>query len=795
MNWIPYENLTEEQKQAVQKKWERMASESGNFDFTFFDSGAPNEFRMRSATDGKPVSERPPTVSMEAILRVPRAVLLPSPLNPRKTFSPEYLGELAASIRANGILNAILVRPWKGEGKLAGIAYEIVAGECRWRASELAGLDQVPVVVRDISDVKMLELMLTENMKRQDLTPLEEMAAFARMLEQRDEAGAPIYNQTRLAEKIGVAENYVRQRLMLSRLTAVGRKALTEGKLSFSTARVICQCPASVVAKVEDEVLHPKKYDQWCDSDEPLTAEEATEVIQERYIRDLSKPPFELSSPSLIPVHTNAAGERLDGGPCTDCPWNSANQADGQEQARTGKRGRPSGSSKYCLNVPCFSRKVEINVASRLEKAKANGAKILSDKEAEKVVYESGQLRYGTPYVKLSEKPGFEDLANGVKEKKVPTWKKLVSGESAPPLVIAVDGHGHIHELVERKLALEAARLNGNEKLLSLGSGRGRSLQEEDVKAQKKAEREKQRERERYSNAVMAALVGAVEEEGAGGAAFWEAMRAIARRHAGSVGCIYFCKRRGIDRGKDVYDVVFEALKKKENSALAGMIVELLFAQDWAWAQSPNAGGNEVPDNALPLLKHYEIDLAAIKKQVKEEAKAEAEAKKMPKGKAKKAKKDEQPVAAAAEPSESIERVKDLPDEDWERVVKAIRDAGVSGIKVKEISTNLHLPHPRVYTMIVTKGIGPESRIEKCGPSTFRIKQPAITPEEIESLMTWCAEKKVQIDRLPKAPGVQPSLLASLQEELGLDYDSALAVCDRFVDWRDEKSKNEKGEL
>src|SRR5215469_15307772 len=106
------------------------------------------------------------TVSIDAIA--------PNPVQPRTVFQPERLEELAASIRANGIIQPLIVRR-------AGQSYQIIAGERRWRAARLAGLAEVPIVVQDVADRQMLELALIENIQREDLNPIETAHAYERL--------------------------------------------------------------------------------------------------------------------------------------------------------------------------------------------------------------------------------------------------------------------------------------------------------------------------------------------------------------------------------------------------------------------------------------------------------------------------------------------------------------------------------------------------------------------------------------------------------------------------------------
>ncbi|HXB72584.1 MAG TPA: ParB/RepB/Spo0J family partition protein [Candidatus Acidoferrales bacterium] len=124
---------------------------------------------------------RPPTVPPapapareETALDVPIDSIDANPLQPRKVFQGERLAELAQSIRANGIIQPLVVRK-------AGDRYQLVAGERRWRAAKLAGIQEVPIVVRDIPDERLLEITLVENIQREDLNPIETAVAFTRM--------------------------------------------------------------------------------------------------------------------------------------------------------------------------------------------------------------------------------------------------------------------------------------------------------------------------------------------------------------------------------------------------------------------------------------------------------------------------------------------------------------------------------------------------------------------------------------------------------------------------------------
>ena len=164
---------------------------------------------------------------------VPQAVplddLLPNPQQPRKCFSTQQLEELAASIQAQGILQPLLVRPLQGvPGK-----YEIIAGERRWRASQIAGLATVPVMVRDLNDQEALLVALMENLQREDLAPLEEAQGMQQL---KDEFGL---SQEDVARQLGKSRSAVANALRLLSLPEKAREDLAEGRISAGHARAL----------------------------------------------------------------------------------------------------------------------------------------------------------------------------------------------------------------------------------------------------------------------------------------------------------------------------------------------------------------------------------------------------------------------------------------------------------------------------------------------------------------------------------------------------------------------------
>jgi ParB family chromosome partitioning protein len=153
-------------------------------------------------------------------------MIRPSRYQPRRQFSAEELEALAESIRSQGIIQPLLVR-------LDDVGYELVAGERRLRAATLAGLDRVPVVVKDISDAKMLEISIVENIQRENLNPIEEAEAYHRLISEFK------LTQDQAAERVGKSRSAVANFLRLRQLPAPIQTSIMEGALSMGHARAL----------------------------------------------------------------------------------------------------------------------------------------------------------------------------------------------------------------------------------------------------------------------------------------------------------------------------------------------------------------------------------------------------------------------------------------------------------------------------------------------------------------------------------------------------------------------------
>lgn len=160
-------------------------------------------------------------------LELPLDQVRPNPFQPRRSFDPEALKELQASIQDHGILQPVVIR------KAAGGGYELISGERRWRAARAAGKSTIPAVLRQVGDEEMLELALVENLQRRDLDPIEKARGFHQLIENLG------LTQEHVAQRVGLQRSTVTNHLRLLDLDPEVQKALGEGLLSMGHARAL----------------------------------------------------------------------------------------------------------------------------------------------------------------------------------------------------------------------------------------------------------------------------------------------------------------------------------------------------------------------------------------------------------------------------------------------------------------------------------------------------------------------------------------------------------------------------
>lgn len=181
---------------------------------------------------GKGIGALFPTETLESIQnedhieKIPLQKLVVNPFQPRKLFDEEAIEELAQSIREHGIIQPIVVRK-------KGKKYEIVVGERRFRAAKLANLEEIPAIVKDLTEEQMMELAILENLQREDLTPIEEAEAYQSLIEKLN------FTQEDLAKRLGKSRPHITNTIRLLQLPEEVRQLVNDGSLTMGHGRAL----------------------------------------------------------------------------------------------------------------------------------------------------------------------------------------------------------------------------------------------------------------------------------------------------------------------------------------------------------------------------------------------------------------------------------------------------------------------------------------------------------------------------------------------------------------------------
>ena len=259
---------------------------------------------------------------------LPLSMLHESSTNPRRTFEPRKLVELAESLRTHGLIQPITVRP-NSDG------YEIVAGARRFRAAQIAELPELPVRILDLTDEQTLEVQIIENSQRQDVHPYEEAAGYQRLLD------LPGYDVAALAEKCGKSQSHIYARLALLQLVPEVAEAFQQERITASHAYLIARLPQISQAAAYEQCWR-KEYGQT----EPhlLPAKHLSAWISSHLYLALVDAPFDREDPMLNP----------EAGACVTCPrrtgYNTTLFSDVADQG------------DQCLDSPCYQNKISAHL-------------------------------------------------------------------------------------------------------------------------------------------------------------------------------------------------------------------------------------------------------------------------------------------------------------------------------------------------------------------------------------------------------------------------------------------------
>jgi ParB family chromosome partitioning protein len=229
-------------------------------------------------------SPTPVVENGERVQRITLSLLVPSPLQPRTVFRDEHLEELVSSIKEHGIIQPLIARQRSGH-------FELIAGERRWRAAQKAGLEEAPVIIREASDQEVLELALIENLQREDLNPIEEARAFARLAHEFH------LRQEDIAQKVGKSRAAVANSMRLLDLHEQVQSWLTQERISVGHAKVLLSLKdRGEQARLAEEIIRRN-----------LTVRAAEKLVAEQFAQAGAVKPTRNGSsgsgPTLAPVY------------------------------------------------------------------------------------------------------------------------------------------------------------------------------------------------------------------------------------------------------------------------------------------------------------------------------------------------------------------------------------------------------------------------------------------------------------------------------------------------------------
>lgn len=404
--------------------------------------------------------------------------------NPRKNFNPSRLTELAESIKAGGVHQPILLRPLPGyrvTDTMREVEYEIVSGERRYRASELATKEDIPAMIRVLTDDQVLEIQLVENLQRDDLTELEEAEGYAALMEH---AGL---STNQVGAKIGKSNSYVYQRLKLLDLSAECKQAMRAGEIDGRRALLIARIPDS---KLQSKALEEATRKQF--NGDHLSVRDFQTWLQKNVMLRLEHATFKITDARLV----EAAGS------CKTCP------------KRTGANPDLFADvvgADICTDPACYHGKEEAHRNALLKMAEKKGMRVVEGEEAEEMLTHgpwSDKVDGYTPLGQIRE-----DITVGGETGQ--TMRELLGADAPAPILFE---HPRTKELMELVPTDEAEGV-----LLAKGLLKSMVVDQDNKKNIKQLEQELSRLQYRFnseqsratSNAIMDACVQAVRESAA----------------------------------------------------------------------------------------------------------------------------------------------------------------------------------------------------------------------------------------------------------------------------------------
>ena len=382
--------------------------------YTLDCEGTPLTMHMHEFTVQPELGGGDGTTHTAAVYELPLSAIAPSRTNPRTHYDQPQLEALAASIKADGLAAPILVRKLPGarlqdtfeDHATRHATHEIVAGERRWRAAQLAGLRNIPVFVRDLTDTQALVLQLLENIQRAELNALEEGQGYQRLV---DEQG---YTVPAIAEAMHKSLTYVHEALRMPLLCDEAKAAIRQGTLKRSVAILVAQRPTMPL-----QIEFTKRVLTTGPDNGPLSFRAAKDLAQRNYQTALAQAPFQPSDAELCPK----------AGACSQCI------------KRTGASPElwDKTSADVCTDTACFAEKKEAHYERITLHARQQGRKVITGREAREIMPSENTIHGG--YM-LLDKPRTDSEApmRTVLGKAVPQGKVVLIEAPSGAMVEAI---------------------------------------------------------------------------------------------------------------------------------------------------------------------------------------------------------------------------------------------------------------------------------------------------------------------------------------------------------------------
>jgi len=592
---------------------------------------------------------------MEMIHEIPIGEIEPHPAN-RDEFDEQKTSDMEDSLRANGQLTPALLRP------ISGGRYQLIAGERRWRGCKEVGIPTLRAVIRNYSDEQALEILIWENLERENLSELQEARLYQALMDMKDGEGRNVYTLERIAEKrFGDVKKLSRvaRVLKLNALPDLMKKALKAGTINTRHAFLVARIADPTMREQAAKEVLKDPYGSG-----PMTVERAQRHIAEEFQVSVKGAKFDKESSTILSEEvkqklgfTGEPGEKNDSS-CERCQWlaknNPAFEGDLAVKSKDGK-SQPGIDPQTCTFAACYGAKMEaLWMLQALPFAQKHGLTVRSirafkDGGDRFVDYSQGRLfitgRLNDTRVLVEEKiEGFQiGLKSDEMPAKVPTWREVIKGAEVPMEVIA-GPKGEPILIADKALAIMAGKRARPELFAGATSGIAKKdMTPAELAEQEAAEKEaaaKQKRESAISNGTRAGaireLMDKIREKGAGVGLLQSLIRATIENVNNLEQCLEWWFGREIPEWDDLgHDELAEQwLAGLGVNDLWALLTLLSVGDDLSYSYNAASGCRDFD----ALCDEYGIEIKAVKQRVTKEydaaaklAAAEAAAKAKPK--------------------------------------------------------------------------------------------------------------------------------------------------------------------